>query len=99
MCLFRLILLNKHQNSYLNKFSLYFSVILMISLAIFIVIFVNDVLEHFLIYLTKPTVPIVALSPRDSMPKSLFTYLLSNVYKWTTSWLLPFPRIFEFSVK
>jgi hypothetical protein len=75
-----------------------FSMILMISLAIFLVIFLNDLLEHFLIYLTKSSARIATLSPQDSMPKSLFANLLSNIYNWTTSWLLPFSRLFEYSV-
>jgi hypothetical protein len=77
---------------------LLFSMILMITLAIFIVIFVNDLIEYFLIYLTKPAIPITGLSSSDSMPKSLFTDLLSNIYNWTTSWLSPVSRLFEFFV-
>jgi hypothetical protein len=77
---------------------LLFSMILMITLAIFIVIFVNDLIEYFLIYLTKPAIPITGLSSSDSMPKSLFTDLLSDIYNWTTSWLSPVSRLFEFFV-
>ncbi|CAF3353953.1 unnamed protein product [Rotaria sp. Silwood1] len=72
--------------------------ILMFSLVVFSVIFLNNLLEYFLIYLTKPSVPITTLSRTSTIPISSFTILLSNIYNWTISWLLLFFRIFEFSV-
>ncbi|CAF1084943.1 unnamed protein product [Rotaria sordida] len=74
------------------------SMILMLSLVIFIVIFLNNLLEFFLIYLTKPSISITTLSSTNPIPISSFTYLLSNVYNWTISWLLPIFRIFKYSV-
>ncbi|CAF3902391.1 unnamed protein product [Rotaria sordida] len=74
------------------------SMILMLSLVIFIVIFLNNLLEYFLIYLTKPSISITTLSSTNPIPISSFTYLLSNVYNWTISWLLPIFRIFKYSV-
>ncbi|CAF4251745.1 unnamed protein product [Rotaria sp. Silwood2] len=84
-------------NDQFDRFKI-MSMILTFSLVIFIVIFLNNLLEYFLIYLTKPSISITTLSPTSSIPISSFTYLLNNIYKWTISWLLPFFRLFEFSV-
>ncbi len=70
------------------------STILIISLVVFLVIFMNDLLEQILIYLTKPSRPIPSSSTSNSMIKS---YLLSTIYNYTTSWLLSVIRIFEYS--
>ncbi|CAF3297524.1 unnamed protein product [Rotaria socialis] len=72
------------------------SMILMFGLSMFVVIFVNNLLEHFLIYITKSSTSITTVSSQNSMPESSFSYLLSNIYNWTTSWVLLISHIFSF---
>lgn len=72
--------------------------IIMFGLTIFVIIFVNHLLERMMTYLTKPFMSTTAVSFEKLTPKPFTRYLLLNLYKWTTSWFLTFLSIFDFSV-
>ncbi|CAF1573209.1 unnamed protein product [Adineta ricciae] len=73
------------------------SMIVMISLAILLIIFINDLLEYFLVYLTKsPTFSSID-STLPSSSSSFFTNFLSNIYHHITSWFLSVFHWFESS--
>ncbi|CAF0931482.1 unnamed protein product [Adineta ricciae] len=76
------------------------SMIVMISLAIVLIIFINDLLEYFLVYLTKsPTFSSIdsTLPSSSSSSPSFFTNFLSNIYHQITSWSLSVFHWFESS--